>query len=125
MKKMIIMVGAIMMALAANAQRVETESFNKVLVNVPSRVRVVPGDSYSVHVATTDSVLAKSLHIDVEEGVLKIVSKLDEAHRDADATLRLIIVAPVEPRVEAGQNCLAKTLVNTYPSDKKDVAASK
>jgi len=125
MKKMLIMASAIMMAAATNAQRVETESFNKVLVNVPARVRVVPGDSYSVNIATTDSVLAKSLRVDVKDGILSINPDLKYGQSESESTLRLIIVTPIEPEVEAGRDCLAKNICNTYPSDKKDMAAGK
>lgn len=125
MKKMLIMASAIMMAAAANAQRVETESFNKVLVNVPARVRVVPGDTYSVNIATTDSLLAQSLRMNVENGVLSITPDAKVMNDETDANLRIIIVTPVEPQVVAGRDCLAKTICNTYPSDKKDMAANK
>lgn len=125
MKKMLIMASAIMMAAAANAQRVETESFNKVLVNVPARVRVVPGDTYSVNVATTDSVLANSLRIDVEDGTLKINRDARQEALDSDTTLRLIIVTPVEPTVLAGRDYLARPICNTYANDKNAVASRK
>lgn len=125
MKKMLIMASAIMMAAAANAQRVETESFNKILVNVPARVRVVPGDTYSVNIVTSDSVLANSLRVNVKDGVLNIAPDAKSSEMQSDNTLRLIIVTPVEPKVEAGHDCLAKTICNTYPDDKKDVAVGK
>lgn len=126
MKKMMILASAIMMAAAANAKRVETESFNKVLVNVPARVRVVPGDTYSVNIATSDSLLAQSLRVDVENGVLHITPDVKaNASADSDANLRIIIVTPVEPQVMAGRDCLAKTICNTYPSEKKDMATGK
>lgn len=114
-----------MMAAAANAQRVETESFNKVLVNVPARVRIVPGDTYSVNVATTDSVLANSLRIDVEDGTLKINRDARQEALESDTTLRLIIVTPVEPAVLAGRDYLARPICNTYANDKNAVASSK
>ncbi len=124
MKKMLIMASAIMMATAANAQRVETESFDKVMVNVPARVRVVPGDSYSVNIATSDSILANSIRVQVENGMLKISSTVED-RKENDKVLRLIIVTPVEPRVMAGRNYLANTITDTYPSEKKDMAVEK
>ena len=122
---MLIMASAIMMAAAANAKRVETESFDKVLVNVPARVRVVPGDTYSVNIATSDSILAQSLRVNVENGVLSIVPDARVDASNSDAKLRIIIVTPVEPRVMAGRDCLARTICNTYPSEKKDMASGK
>ena len=119
------MASAIMMAAAANAKRVETESFDKVLVNVPARVRVVPGDTYSVNIATSDSILAQSLRVNVENGVLSIVPDARVDASNSDAKLRIIIVTPVEPRVMAGRDCLARTICNTYPSEKKDMASGK
>lgn len=124
MKKMLIMASAIMMATTANAQRVETESFDKVMVNVPARVRVVPGDSYSVNIATSDSILANSIRVQVENGMLKISSTVED-RKENDKVLRLIIVTPVEPRVMAGRNYLANTITDTYPSEKKDMAVEK
>lgn len=125
MKKMMILASAIMMAAAANAKRVETESFNKVMVNVPARVRVVPGDTYSVNIATSDSILAQSLRVNVENGVLNIMPDARLDNRESDSNLRIIIVTPVEPQVMAGRDCMAKTICNTYPSEKKDMAAGK
>ena len=125
MKKMMILASAIMMAAAANAKRVETESFNKVMVNVPARVRVVPGDTYSVNIATSDSILAQSLRVNVENGVLNIMPDARLDNRESDSNLRIIIVTPVEPQVMAGRDCMAKTICNTYLSEKKDMAAGK
>ena len=116
------MASAIMMAAAANAQRVETESFNKVLVNVPARVRVVPGETYSVNIATTDSVAANSIRVNVENGVLNIVPDARSMQVESESPMRIIIVTPIEPTVIAGRDCFAKTVLNTYPTDKKDMA---
>lgn len=124
MKKMLIMASAIMMAAAANAQRVETESFNKVMVNVPARVRVVPGDTYSVNIATTDTELAKSLRVDVKNGTLNIATDARANVEEPKSALRIIIVTPVEPQVLAGRDFYANQLQNTYPSDKKDLAVA-
>lgn len=121
---MLIMASAIMMAAAANAQRVETESFNKVMVNVPARVRVVPGDTYSVNVATTDAELANSLRVNVKDGVLNITTDARLGQSEAQSTLRIIIVTPVEPKVAAGRDFHVLSLQDTYPSDKKDMAVS-
>ena len=124
MKKMLIMASAIMMAAAANAQRVETESFNKVMVNVPARVRVVPGDTYSVNIATTDAEFANSLQVNVKDGILNIAAGAKDGRVESDSTLRIIIVTPVEPKVVAGRDFHVQTLQDTYPSDKKDMAVS-
>lgn len=124
MKKMLIMASAIMMAAAANAQRVETESFNKVLVNVPARVRVVPGDTYSVNIATSDAELANSLRVNVKNGTLNIATDAKNGQSDVQSALRIIIVTPVEPQVLAGRDFHVQNIQNTYPSDKKDIAAA-
>lgn len=123
MKKMMIMVCAIMMAATAMAKRVETEKFNEVRVNVPARVRIVAGDTYSVKFATADSTLANSLRVDVENGVLRITPRNQDDVANMEKPLRIIIVTPVEPTVSTGRNLQAITLLNNYRNEKRDIAA--
>ena len=55
MKKMMILVSAIMMVAAGYAKNVEIKPFEGVDVNVPACVRFISGDNYEVGVRSTDS----------------------------------------------------------------------
>lgn len=108
MKKMMIMVSAIMMAAAANAKSVETSPFNSVKLNVPSIVRVVYGDTYKVEAHTACPEDEKMLRITVEDGVLKIrMSREDNAEAKP---MRITIVAPVDPELRTGRDLVMKPM---------------
>ncbi len=114
MKKMMILVSAIMMAVTTNAiEKMNVEPFKGVNVNVPARVRFVYGEDYKVDVQSNDSLAAGGIRVNVQDGVLKIRS-VDE-HEYADE-LYITIVSPVEPRLTVGRNMEVK---NTARSTKQ------
>ena len=85
MKKIMILVAAMMMAVTVDASNksienaVETPNrmapFSEVNVNVPSRVRVIQGEDYGVMVNGTSVYDSTQLDFDVRDGVLYISTK--------------------------------------------------
>lgn len=110
MKKLMILVSAIMMAATANGKRVETSSFNEVRVNVPARVRILVGSDYSINVTASDSIVADAVKMEVRDGVLCINTRDIEALGDDAANLHITIVAPVEPQLTVGRGMKATTV---------------
>lgn len=117
MKKMMILVSAIMMAITANAQRVETASFEEVRVNVPARVRIVAGENYSINIATKNEEVAKAVNCSVKDGVLCINTRDIEA-LDNDNSVRITIVTPRELKVTTNRAMEAQVLRNTFVENK-------
>ena len=109
MKKMMILVSAIMMVFAAYAKNVETKPFEGVKVNVPARVRFVSGDNYEMGVRSTDSISGNNILWSIENGVLNIRSRYDVAEEDM-SNVCITIVAPVEPKLMVGRNYEMLTL---------------
>ena len=104
MKKMMIMVSAIMMVAAGYAKmNVEMKPFEGVKVNVPARVRFVSGDNYELGVRGADSIAEKSIIWSVEDGVLKIRPRYESVN-DEYNELCITIVSPVEPKLMVGRD---------------------
>jgi len=104
MKKMMILVSAIMMVATGYAKKnVETKPFEGVNVNVPACVRFVNGDNYEMAVRSTDSIAAQNILWSIENGVLNIRSRREVTESDK-ANVCITIVSPVEPRLTVGHN---------------------
>ena len=65
------MVGAIMMAAAANASEVVTVAFNEACVNIPARVRFVQSEDYGFSVEAKDSIVARAVRCTVKDGIIR------------------------------------------------------
>ncbi|MBQ8969001.1 MAG: DUF2807 domain-containing protein [Bacteroidaceae bacterium] len=117
MKKMMIMVSAIMMVAAGYAKNVETKPFEGVKVNVPARVRFVNGDNYELGVRSTDSITANNIQWSVEDGVLKIHPKFADTEGDY-SELCITIVSPVEPKLMVGRNFEVTTVAQNAKDSK-------
>lgn len=117
MKKMMILVSAIMMATTANAQQVETTSFDEVRVNVPARVRIVAGENYGVSIATKNEEVAKAVNYDVKNGVLNINTRDIEALADENA-IRITIVTPHKLKVTTNRFMETRVLRDTFMTNK-------
>ncbi len=101
MKKMMITLAAIMMAVSMNAKNENVAPFEGVKVNVPVRVRFVYGTDYSLDIQAADSLVASALRWTVKDGVLKI-STID-ANEDM-SNVCITIMSPNEPNVSVGRN---------------------
>lgn len=121
MKKMMILVSAIMMVATANAKHVETTSFNEVRVNVPARVRIVAGETYSVNIASINENVADMVNCSVDNGILKIATRDIESLAENNDKLIITIVTPTEPKLTVGRSMEQVTLRSNF-SDKKNLA---
>ncbi len=101
MKKMMIMLAAMMMAVSVNAENENVAPFEGVKLNVPARVRFVYGEDYSINVQAADSLVASAIRWNVKDGVLKI-STMDE--NEDLGNVCITIVSPNEPAVSVGRN---------------------
>jgi len=111
---MMILASAIMMAAAANAERVETASFNEVRVNVPARVRIIAGETYGVSINAQDSITAGAVRMNVKDGVLKLTTRdLDALDLDKE-TLCITIVTPIEPVLTVGREMNSTNVRNAF-----------
>jgi len=70
MKKLMTLASAMIMAMAANAQSVETEPFTGTLINVPAQVSFERGEKYAFIVKTSDEEVARQLECKVQNGLL-------------------------------------------------------
>lgn len=104
MKKMMILVSAIMMVANVNAKSVETASFNEVRVNVPARVRIVAGDTYSVNIAAADNSIAQAIRADVKDGVLNLTTRNMEVLGETAPSICITVVTPIEPTLTIGRD---------------------
>lgn len=118
MKKMMIMVCAIMMAAAANAKRVETVSFDEVRVNVPARVRVVAGETYGVNVAAQNELVSASIRCTVKDGVLYISTRDVENLIKNGESLHITVVAPENVKVSVGRDMQAMSTLKNFDEEK-------
>ena len=118
MKKLMILVSAIMMAATANAKRVETTSFDEVRVNVPALVRIVAGDTYSINIAAKNEVLTNAVHYDVKDGVLCINTRNVEDFGEENNPVRITIVTPRELKVTTNRDLEAEVLHDTFVENK-------
>ena len=103
MKKMMILVSAIMMVATGNAKNVEMMPFEGVDVNVPACVRFVNGENYEMGVRSKDSIAAQNIEWSIENGVLKIKSR-HEVEDNRQTNVCITIVSPVEPKLTVGRD---------------------
>ena len=120
MKKMMILVSAIMMVASSYADNVETKPFEGVDVNVPVRIRFVNGQNYEMGVRSNDSIAARNILWSIENGVLKIRSRRSMTEDDQNANVCITIVSPVEPKLTVGRNFEVSSL-----KGRRDVALAK
>ncbi len=117
MKKMMILVSAIMMVATGNAKNVETKPFEGVKVNVPARVRFVSGESYEMGLRSTDSITADNILWSIKDGVLTIRTR-HENDVNEPTDLCITIVAPVEPKLMVGSRFEVANVGREKKSDK-------
>lgn len=104
MKKMMILVSAIMMVAAGYAKNAEIKPFEGVDVNVPACVRFISGDNYEVGVRSNDSIAAQNIEWFIEDGVLKIRKRHEVNDDDRQTNVCITIVSPVEPKLTVGRD---------------------
>ena len=104
MKKFIIIALAAVIAISANAKKVNTAVFNSVKVNAPVHLVIVPSREYSVNVSSRETGLASAISWSVKDGVLSISARDLEALEQAGETVDVIVSAPRGVDYQIGQD---------------------
>ncbi|MCQ2258912.1 MAG: hypothetical protein MJZ41_13115 [Bacteroidaceae bacterium] len=122
MKKIVLIVSAIMMvanmdaATVANTSNASSETsieniatatspFTETVLNVPAHVRFVIGKSYAVSVKSNDEEIAKAVKFDVKNGVL-VFDAVNNSEEYSES-VEIVITAPAMPEVKAGRDFIA------------------
>lgn len=115
MKKTMAFVSVMIMALnmsaniapeTANNELTSTEAFTEAYINLPARVRLVEGDSYSVLINTANEEVAKAIKCEVKDGKISFSTTDGE---NIDEKVVITLVAPVIPDVITGKDFKAMT----------------
>ena len=104
MKKFITIALAAVIAISANAKKVNTAVFNSVKVNAPVHLVIVPSREYSVNVTSQESGLSSAIAWSVKDGVLSISARDLEALEQANGTVDVIVSAPHGVDYQIGQD---------------------
>ena len=104
MKKFITIALAAVIAISANAKKVNTAVFNSVKVNAPVHLVIVPGREYSVDVTSRETGLASTISWSIKNGVLNISARDLEALEQAGGTVDVIVSAPRGVDYQIGQD---------------------
>ena len=104
MKKFITLALAAVIAISANAKKVNTAVFNSVKVNAPVHLVIVPSREYSVNVTSQESGLSSAIAWSVKDGVLSISARDLEALEQANGTVDVIVSAPHGVDYQIGQD---------------------
>ena len=104
MKKFIIIALAAVIAISANAKKVNTAVFNSVKVNAPVHLVIIPSREYSVNVSSRETGLASAISWSIKNGVLSISARDLEALEQAGETVDVIVSAPRGVDYQIGQD---------------------
>ena len=104
MKKFITIALAAVIAISANAKKVNTAVFNSVKVNAPVHLVIVPSREYSVNVNAQEAGLASAIAWSIKDGVLSISARDLEALEQANGTVDVIVSAPRGVDYQIGQD---------------------
>ena len=94
MKKFISLALAAVIAISANAKKVNTTVFNSVKVNAPVHLVIVPSREYSVDVTSRETDLASAISWSIKDGVLNISARDLETLEQSNGTVDVIVSAP-------------------------------
>ena len=94
MKKFISLALAAVIAISANAKKVNTAVFNSVKVNAPVHLVIVPSREYSVDVTSRERGLASAISWSIKDGVLNISARDLETLEQSNGTVDVIVSAP-------------------------------
>ena len=104
MKKFITLALAAVIAISANAKKVNTTVFNSVRINAPIHLVIVPSREYSVNVVSRESGLASAISWSIKDGVLNISARDLHALEQSNGTVDVIVSAPRDVDYQIGQN---------------------
>lgn len=89
----------------ANNELKNFEAFTEAHINLPARVRLVEGDTYSVLVNAADEEVVKAIRCEVKDGKLSFSTANSESISDK---VVITIVSPTLPNVVTGKDFTAK-----------------
>ena len=115
MKKIMILVAAMMMAVTVDASNKSIENafetpnrmapFSEVNVNVPSRIRVVQGEDYGVMINGTADYDSTMLDFHVEDGILYISTRsMDMLSASGRGTVITVITPATDALISTGDD---------------------
>ena len=104
MKKFITIALAAVIAISANAKKVNTAVFNSVKVNAPVHLVIVPSREYSVNISSRETGLASAISWSIKDGVLNISARDLETLEQANGTVDVIVSAPQGVDYTIGQD---------------------
>src|SRR5574344_154157 len=94
MKKFLSLALAAVIAISANAQKVQPQVINSVSVNAPVRLVIIPSRQSSVKVASKNPEMTSAISWEVKDGVLNITARDLESLERSDETVDVIVMAP-------------------------------
>ena len=104
MKKFITIALAAVIAISANAKKVNTAVFNSVKVNAPVHLVIVPSRQHAVDINSREAGLANAISWSIKDGVLNISARDLEALEQANGTVDVIVSAPRGVDYQIGQD---------------------
>lgn len=101
----------------------EITAFEKISVNIPSKIRFIHGDTYEIMIHSNDKILANVVSYVIENGMLKITTKnrdvFDSANENSDVKIYIMTPRDVEPKLKIGKDVeLVKETKNSENSNK-------
>ncbi|MBR1667413.1 MAG: hypothetical protein IJ693_03925 [Bacteroidaceae bacterium] len=94
MKKFLSLALAAIIAISANAKKVETAQFSSVKVNAPVHLVMVPGREYSVNIVSRNPQLTTAVSWTVKNGVLTLNARDLESLEQSNATVEVFVTSP-------------------------------
>ena len=94
MKKFITLALAAVIAISANAKKVNTAVFNSVKVNAPVHLVIVPSRQHAVDINSREAGLANAISWSIKDGVLNISARDLETLEQSNGTVDVIVSAP-------------------------------
>ena len=96
MKKIMLILSAIMMVANVSAEPKSIEPFDQINVEVPARVRVVQGEEYGIQVISADSNSTRNLKYSVVDGVLRIKTESSDMMEASPRNMVITIITPAD-----------------------------
>ena len=104
MKKFLSLALAAVIALSANAKKVQTAEFSSVKVYAPVQLVIVPGKEYSVNIVSRNAELATAVSWKVKNGVLNLSARDLESLERAHESVNVIVTAPSAVDYQIGKD---------------------
>ena len=104
MKKLATLALTAIIALSANAKKVETSSFTTVKVNAPVHIIIAKGNRFSVDVVSRNPELSSAISWKVKDGVLRLSARDLDSLEQSHGTVNVIVTAPCDVDYQIGKD---------------------